>query len=233
MKRFASTRSEKRAVHSDPGLAQWSVGSIEDDGIRYGLMIHALIARTIAIAPAIVTIQSMIVRQGWGIPSRTSGFSPRRGGSGGGRGRGAARSAPTAAARGARTRRRAAPAPLAAVCRRRRARRGLPGLRRVGQRLVVPRPRRFVPRPRRIGRPLDSFAGPSAGGSGSTRGGRGHGSGSRGGGTSSRVFGSKDRSREPAVRSRLCSRRQLVDAAVMAREQDSGTFQPRNSGGRV
>src|SRR3954471_13193764 len=86
MKRFASTGAEKPAVHSDPGLAQWSVGSIEDDGIRYGLMIHALIARTIAMAPAIVTIQSMIVRQGWGIPSRTSGFSPRRGGSGGGPG---------------------------------------------------------------------------------------------------------------------------------------------------
>src|SRR4051795_11191578 len=141
MKRFASTRSEKRAVHSDPGLAQWSVGSIEDDGIRYGLTIHALIARTIAMAPAIVTIQSMIVRQGWGIPSRTSGFSPRRGGSGGGPGarggslgshgggsrgpggggapppprRGAARPAPTAAARGARrTGRPPAPAPAAA-----------------------------------------------------------------------------------------------------------------------
>ena len=66
MKRFASTRSEKRAVHSDPGLAQCSVGSIEDDGIRYGLTTHALIASTIAIAPAIVTIQSMIVRQGCG-----------------------------------------------------------------------------------------------------------------------------------------------------------------------
>src|SRR5204863_7458372 len=86
MKRFASTRSEKRAVHSDPGRAQCSVGSIEDDGMRYGLTIHALIASTIAIAPAIVTIQSMIVRQGWGTPRRTSGFSPRLGGSGGGPG---------------------------------------------------------------------------------------------------------------------------------------------------
>src|SRR5262249_21041012 len=63
MKRFASTRSEKRASQPLPGRAQWSVGSIDEEGIRYGLTTHALIARTIAIAPAIVTIQSIVIRQ--------------------------------------------------------------------------------------------------------------------------------------------------------------------------
>ena len=60
MKRFASTRSEKRASQPLPGRAQCSVGSIDDDGIRYGLTTHALIASTIAIAPTIVTIQSIV-----------------------------------------------------------------------------------------------------------------------------------------------------------------------------
>ena len=58
MKRFASTRSENRASQPEPGRAQCSVGSIDDDGIRYGLTTHALIASTIAIAPMIVTAQS-------------------------------------------------------------------------------------------------------------------------------------------------------------------------------
>ena len=62
MKRFASTRSEKRDSQPDPGRAQCSVGSIEDDGIRYGLTTNALIASTIAIAPMIVTAQSMVTR---------------------------------------------------------------------------------------------------------------------------------------------------------------------------
>src|SRR6266545_7199052 len=84
MNRFASTRSEKRDVHPDAPLPQWSVGSIDEDGMRYGLTTHALIANTIAIAPTIVTIQSMIPRQGCGTPSRTSGFSPSLGGGGGG-----------------------------------------------------------------------------------------------------------------------------------------------------
>ena len=52
MKRFASTRSEKRASQPCPGRAQCSVGSIDEDGIRYGLTTHALIASTIAIAPS-------------------------------------------------------------------------------------------------------------------------------------------------------------------------------------
>ena len=63
MKRFASTRSEKSATQPGYGFAQWSVGSIDDDGIRYGFTTHALIASTIAIAPTIVTIQSIVIRQ--------------------------------------------------------------------------------------------------------------------------------------------------------------------------
>ena len=66
MKRFARTRSEKRASQSAAGRAQWSVGSIDDEGIRYGLTTNALIRRTIAIAPAMVTAQSTIVRHGCG-----------------------------------------------------------------------------------------------------------------------------------------------------------------------
>src|SRR3989337_2329999 len=64
MKRFASTRSENR--DSQPGAlgprAQCSVASIEDDGIRYGLITYALIASTIATAPTMVTIQSTAIR---------------------------------------------------------------------------------------------------------------------------------------------------------------------------
>ena len=77
MKRFARTRSEKRARQPEPLLPQCSVGSIDDDGIRYGFTTHALIASTIAIAPTIVTIQSMIPRHGCGTPRRISGFQPR------------------------------------------------------------------------------------------------------------------------------------------------------------
>src|SRR2546426_12492490 len=63
MNRFASTRSEVLDSQPVPGRAQCSVGSIDDDGIRYGFTTHALIASTIAIAPAIVTIQSIVIRQ--------------------------------------------------------------------------------------------------------------------------------------------------------------------------
>ena len=52
--------------------------------MRYGLTTHALIASTIATAPAIVTIQSMMVRHGCGTPRRTSGFRPWYSGGGGG-----------------------------------------------------------------------------------------------------------------------------------------------------
>ena len=62
MKRFASTRSLKRASQPGAGLAQCSVGSIDDDGIRYGLTTHALSANTIRIAPAIVSTQSSTTR---------------------------------------------------------------------------------------------------------------------------------------------------------------------------
>src|SRR5213596_4409835 len=63
MKRFASTRSDVDASQPCSGLAQCSVGSIDDDGMRYGLTTHALIARTIATAPTIVTTQSIATRQ--------------------------------------------------------------------------------------------------------------------------------------------------------------------------
>ena len=66
MKRFASTRSEEPAWHPTSGSAQWSVGSIDDDGIRYGFTTQVLIASTAATAIAIVTAQSTTVSQGAG-----------------------------------------------------------------------------------------------------------------------------------------------------------------------
>ena len=79
MNRFASTRSEKRARHPCFGRAQCSVGSIDDDGIRYGFTTHALIASTIATAPAMVTIQSIATRQPCGRfgNSRSTGLRAR------------------------------------------------------------------------------------------------------------------------------------------------------------
>src|SRR6476620_1749272 len=90
MNRFASTRSESRASQPGPP-AQCNVGSIDEDGIRYGLTTHCLIANTIATAPAIVTIQSIAIRQGRGrrCVSRSTGLRERwtgLGGSGGGNG---------------------------------------------------------------------------------------------------------------------------------------------------
>ena len=76
MNRFASTRSEKRASHPGAGRAQCRVGSIDDDGIRYGLTTQALIASTIATAPTIVTIQSTAIRARFGSRpvTRSSGW---------------------------------------------------------------------------------------------------------------------------------------------------------------
>src|ERR671931_2047130 len=90
MNRFASTRSDSRASQPGPP-AQWRVGSIDEDGIRYGLTTHALIASTIAIAPAIVTIQSIAIRQGRGsrYVSRSIGLRERRCGAGSAAGTGA------------------------------------------------------------------------------------------------------------------------------------------------
>jgi hypothetical protein len=83
MNRFASTRSEKRASQPLAGRAQCRVGSIDEEGIRYGLTTQALIASTIAIAPAMVTIQSIVTRQPCGRPcvKRSTGFRDRRRGS--------------------------------------------------------------------------------------------------------------------------------------------------------
>src|SRR6478735_5492173 len=84
--RHASTRSEKCASQpwSTP-RAQCSVGSIELDGIRYGLITHCLIASTIRIAPTIVTSQSIVIRQLFGRPDvrRSTGLRERRGGAAG------------------------------------------------------------------------------------------------------------------------------------------------------
>ena len=69
MNRLASTRSDVPAWHPGSGAAQWSVGSIDDDGIRYGLTTQALMASTAAIAMAIVRTQSTTVGQGSGSDS--------------------------------------------------------------------------------------------------------------------------------------------------------------------
>ncbi len=104
MKRFARTRSEKRDSQPAAGRAQCSVGSIDEDGIRYGLTTQALIASTIATAPTIVTIQSTAMRRrrgsrpvtrssGWWNscsrgpstrPRRAAAAATRTGGAGGG-----------------------------------------------------------------------------------------------------------------------------------------------------
>ena len=76
MNRFARTRSEKRASQPEAGRAQWSVGSIDEEGMRYGLTTKAFTSSTIAIAPMIVTAQSTTTRTGSGRPrvSRSTGF---------------------------------------------------------------------------------------------------------------------------------------------------------------
>src|SRR5438876_10390067 len=66
MKRLASTRSEKRASQPCEGRAQCKVGSIEDDGIRYGLATSASSASTTRTAIAIVPIHSTARRVGRG-----------------------------------------------------------------------------------------------------------------------------------------------------------------------
>src|SRR5580765_8058036 len=62
MNRFARTRSLKWGSQPVAGRAQWSVGSIDDDGMRYGLTTHCLSASTMMIAPPIVKTQSSTTR---------------------------------------------------------------------------------------------------------------------------------------------------------------------------
>ena len=62
MNRFASTRSLKCASQPGAGFAQWSVGSIDEDGIRYGFATSASKTSTSASATTIVTSQSMSLR---------------------------------------------------------------------------------------------------------------------------------------------------------------------------
>src|SRR5829696_4144445 len=68
--------SEKREVQPSPEPAQWSVGSMDDDGILYGFTTHCLIASTIATAPTIVTTQSIATLHGRGrrYVRRSTGF---------------------------------------------------------------------------------------------------------------------------------------------------------------
>src|SRR5262249_46006828 len=78
--RHASTRSLESPRHPSPGFAQLRYGSIEDDGIRYGLTTQCLSPRTMRIAPAIVRIQSRktrVLRESPG-KSRLSGSCERR-----------------------------------------------------------------------------------------------------------------------------------------------------------
>jgi hypothetical protein len=84
MSRFASTRAEKRASQPGPGTAQCRVGSMDEDGMRYGFTTQALIASTMATAPTIVTTQSMATRHGRGSPavSRSTGLRDRWTGAG-------------------------------------------------------------------------------------------------------------------------------------------------------
>src|SRR5919201_1476735 len=58
MNRFASTRSDDPASQPSVGRPQCSVGSIDADGIRYGLTTHAFNPRTIRTAKTIVSAQS-------------------------------------------------------------------------------------------------------------------------------------------------------------------------------
>src|SRR3954468_16698033 len=70
--RQASTRSLE--LPRQPGfacpLAQLRFGSIDDDGMRYGLTTHCLSASTIRIAPAMVRIQSSVTRTLRGRPGK-------------------------------------------------------------------------------------------------------------------------------------------------------------------
>src|SRR5215210_6749678 len=76
MKRFARTRSENRDLHPSAGSAQCKVGSIEEDGIRYGFTTHCLIARTAPTATTIVITQSAVVRQWPGRPAVSLSIGP-------------------------------------------------------------------------------------------------------------------------------------------------------------
>src|SRR4026209_2503481 len=66
-RRLAMTRSANRPSQNAPGLAQWRVGSIDPEGMRYGLATSAWNARTTAMATKMVASQSTMVRHGCGI----------------------------------------------------------------------------------------------------------------------------------------------------------------------
>ena len=60
------TRSAKRDSHPLTGLAQWRVGSIDGEGIRYGFAISAWKMRTATTASVMVSAQSTSVLTGAG-----------------------------------------------------------------------------------------------------------------------------------------------------------------------
>src|SRR6185436_4131924 len=76
MNRFASTRSDVPARQPIPGFAQWSDGSMDEDGIRYGFTTNALIRSTAPTAITIVSTQSTTPRQGAGIRSVAWSMGP-------------------------------------------------------------------------------------------------------------------------------------------------------------
>src|SRR6476469_3045072 len=79
MNRLASTRSEVPASQLGSGRAQCSVGSIEGDGIRYGLTIQVLTAKTIRTAPTIVITQSITTRGPCERFGKSRSIGPRKG----------------------------------------------------------------------------------------------------------------------------------------------------------
>src|SRR5215475_1300997 len=70
--RHASTRSleSPRQPTATGPFAQFSVGSIDDDGMRYGLTTQSLSANTMRIAPAMVRIQSSVTLTLRGSPGK-------------------------------------------------------------------------------------------------------------------------------------------------------------------
>jgi hypothetical protein len=76
MKRLAITRSEWSARQPSAGRAQWSVGSIEAVGTRYGFATSTFTARTTTTAMTIESVQSSTLRHGSGtrLVRRSRGF---------------------------------------------------------------------------------------------------------------------------------------------------------------
>jgi hypothetical protein len=61
-KRIASTRSDVSAMQPAPGRAQWSVGSIEDAGIRYCFVTSARMTTVSTTSPLAENAATMAIR---------------------------------------------------------------------------------------------------------------------------------------------------------------------------